>query len=213
LADIFEDCPLKEKIRSKLPYLFSIAELKSSRAGKIGMEVGSVRERILVALLIHKFGEKNLETQIPITEPETDVKLFGTPVSIKTITGNSGVKVIWTVDAKKAQEFYENYIPACEILLAQIKWDIKQRNNKKEVHPGGLFWIPLGVQKKVLAELGKERYLKLPKVGTNPRGVEISKEGLVRLLQDKNTRCIEITWKRTQIEYNPYKRWTDCWKE
>ena len=52
------------------------------------MEVGSVREKIIIALLIYKFGKENVETEIPITEPEVDVKLFGNPVSIKTIYGN-----------------------------------------------------------------------------------------------------------------------------
>ncbi|MBI2251284.1 MAG: ThaI family type II restriction endonuclease [Armatimonadetes bacterium] len=110
--EIFEDKKLIEKIQRRLPYLFQLAELESSRAGKTGMEVGSVRERIIVALLIYKFGEVNVETEIPITEPEVDAKLFGESVSIKTITGKSfgGVKLIWTVDAQKAREFSENYI-------------------------------------------------------------------------------------------------------
>ncbi len=87
LIKIFEDKQLLEKIQKRLPYLFQLAELESSRAGKTGMEVGSIRERIIVALLIYKFGEANVETEIPITEPEVDVKLFGEPISIKTITG------------------------------------------------------------------------------------------------------------------------------
>jgi len=89
------------------------------------MEVGSIREKIIVALLIYKFGESNVETEIPITEPEVDVKLFGKPLSIKTITGKSlsGVKLIWTVDATKAYEFLESYQPHCDILLVQIVWE------------------------------------------------------------------------------------------
>jgi len=50
-------------------------------------------------LLIYKFGEENIETDIPITEYAVDVKLFGESLSIKIITGS--VKAIWTVDAKK----------------------------------------------------------------------------------------------------------------
>lgn len=112
LIEIFEDKKLTEKIKKRLPYLFQLAEIESSRAGKIGMEVGSLRERIMVSLLIYKFGETNVETEIPITEPEVDVKLFGEPISIKTITGKSfgGVKLIWTVDASKAKEFREAFI-------------------------------------------------------------------------------------------------------
>jgi len=86
LIEIFNDEKLVEKIKSRLPHLFQLAELESSRAGNTGMEVGSVRERIIVALLIYKFGEANVETEIPITEPEVDAKLFGEPVSIKTIS-------------------------------------------------------------------------------------------------------------------------------
>jgi len=54
------DAVLRRKIQKELPQLFHIAELESSRAGKIGMEVGSVRERILVALFIYKFGTDTL---------------------------------------------------------------------------------------------------------------------------------------------------------
>lgn len=46
LIEIFEDEKLVEKIRKRLPYLFHLAELESSRAGQIGMEVGSLRKRI-----------------------------------------------------------------------------------------------------------------------------------------------------------------------
>ena len=49
LVELFSDPVLQAQIRSKLPYLFRIAELESSRAGKIGMEVGSLREKILIA--------------------------------------------------------------------------------------------------------------------------------------------------------------------
>ena len=211
--EIFEDKVLVERIKNKLPHLFSIAELESSRAGKIGMEVGSTREKILVALLIYKFGGRNVETQIPITETEVDVRLYGQPLSIKTITGNGGVKVIWTLDAPKALEFFASYTPRCEILLAQIKWDLKEADIKEGVHQGGLFLIPVSVQKKIMSQIGKEKYLKLPKVGTNPRGVEISKEGLLMLLQDRDTKCIEIVWRHSKIDYNPYKKWVDYWKE
>lgn len=203
LSEIFEDKKLVEKIKSRLPYLFQIAELESSRAGKVGMEVGSVREKILIALLIYKFGEENVETKISITEPETDVKFFGHPISIKTITGMGGVKIIWTVDAQKAREFLENYTPKCDALLVQIKWD----------GVGNLFYIPLEVQQRILRSMGRENYLKLPKTGTNPRGVEISKEALLSLIGDPATKSIKINWQRSEIEYAPYQRWIDYWEK
>jgi len=205
LIEIFEDEKLVAKIKRRLPYLFQLAELESSRAGKTGMEVGSVRERIIVALLIYKFGEANVETQIPITEPEVDAKLFGEPVSIKTIAGKSfgGVKLIWTVDAQKAKEFRDNYYPNCDILLVQINWN----------DTGGFYYIPLEVQKKLFDEIGRQNYIKLPKPGTNPRGVEITKEALSTLVKNRESKRIEINWQRTKIEFNTYKRWVELWRE
>jgi len=205
LIEIFRDEKLVEKIKRRLPYLFQLAEIESSRAGKAGMEVGSVREKIIVALLIYKFGEANVETEIPITQSEVDVKLFGEPLSIKTITGKnfSGVKLIWTVDAQKAKEFCESYYPHCGMLLVQINWN----------DVGGFYYIPLEAQKRLFGKIGRENYIKLPKPGTNPRGVEITKEALLSLIGDNSSRSIAINWQRTKIEFNPYRRWVDLWEE
>ena len=205
LIEIFNDEKLIDKIKSRLPHLFQLAELESSRAGKIGMEVGSLREKIITALLIYKFGKENVETEIPITESEIDVNLFGVPISIKTITGTrfGGVKLVWTVDAKKAKEFRENYFPNCDILLIQINWD----------SVGGFYYIPLEVQKIIFKKMGSKKYIKLPKPGTNPRGVEITKEALSKIVNSKGTNFIKIPWQKTKLEYNPYKKWIDYWKE
>lgn len=46
LVEIFEDSSIKERIRRKLPHLFTIAELESSRAGKVGMEVDPVSGKL-----------------------------------------------------------------------------------------------------------------------------------------------------------------------
>ena len=156
-------------------------------------------------MLIYKFGEANVETKIPITEPEVDAKLFGAPVSIKTFTGKrlKGVKLIWTVDPKKCKEFQENYYPQCDILLVQINWNAQ----------GGFYYIPLEVQKSLFDKIGRNNYIRLPKPGTNPRGVEITKEALSSLVENSQSKRIVIDWQRKKIEFNPYKRWVDLWRE
>jgi hypothetical protein len=45
LIEIFEDKKLVEKIERRLPYLFQLAESESSRAGRVGMQVGSARDK------------------------------------------------------------------------------------------------------------------------------------------------------------------------
>ena len=62
IGSIFEDSKIVEKIKKKLPYLFQLTEIDNSRDGKLGMEVGSARERIVIALLIYK-GAIDLTTK------------------------------------------------------------------------------------------------------------------------------------------------------
>ncbi|WP_448587323.1 ThaI family type II restriction endonuclease [Thermocrinis sp.] len=205
LIELFKDTKTVIKIRKKLPKLFQIAQLESSKAGKAGMEVGTIRERIIIALLIYRFGEDNVDTNLSATESEIDVKLFGKGISIKTISGRalSGVKLIWTVDQAKAKEFMESYFPKSEMLLVHINWD----------DLGGFYYIPLEVQIDTFQELTREGYIKLPKEGTNPRGVEISERALEMLIKDERTKSIEINWFRSDIKFDVYKRWVDLRKE
>jgi len=205
IIDLFKDETLIERIKDKLPKLFQIADLESQRAGKIGMEVGSIRERIIVSLLIYKFGEKNVETAIPITEPEVDVRLFGKPISIKTKTGLgfSGIKLIWTVDAQNAKEFLYNYVPLCDMIFVQINWKSK----------GYLYYFPIEVQLEVFESIGRDNYIKLPSLGTNPRGVEISTKALQTLVKHEKSFKIEIDWKRDDLKFNSFKRWVDLWAQ
>jgi hypothetical protein len=205
LNELFKDEALTARIKKRLPQLFRIAELESSRAGKIGMQVGSVRETVIVSLLIYKFGENNVQTNIPITEAEIDVNLFGQPISIKTKTGKGfgGVKLVWTVDAQNAKVFQDSYYPSSDILFVQIVWGGK----------GGLYFIPVDIQRNLIEKMGGESYIKLPKPGTNPRGAEITKEALLSLIQNKETRVIVIDWQKPEIDYDPYKRWVDYWNE
>lgn len=203
LAEIFDDRALVAKIRERLPYLFQLAELEASRGGKVGMEVGSIREQIVVALLIYKFGRHNVEVT-PITTHEADILLCGQPVSIKTAKGTAHVKAIWTVDKQKVEEFVENYLPRSEMLLVQVNWGAR----------GKFAYIPLQAQLEVFREMGRQRYLRPPKPNTNPRGVEISGEALRRLLCHSQTRCIDIDWRKSEeISYDPYTRWIGYWEK
>lgn len=205
IVELFTDETIIAKIKDKLPKLFQIADLESQRAGKIGMEVGSIRERIIVSLLIYKFGEENVDTAIPITEPEVDVRLFGKPISIKTKSGSSfsGIKLIWTVDAQNAKEFLDNYVPSCDMIFVQINWQKK----------GCLYYFPIEVQLEVFGSIGRDNYIKLPSLGTNPRGVEISSKAIKDLVLHNNSYKIEIDWQKENLKFNSFKRWIDLWDQ
>lgn len=204
LDELFNDKLMVSKIKKKLPKMFQIAEIESSRAGKIGMEVGSLREKIIIALLIHKYGRKRINSNISITEPETDLLLDNKPISIKTITRNGGVKAVWTIDAQSSENFIKKYVPKCDIILIQIFW-----NSTK----GGFYFIPLEVQNTIFISLGRDKYLKMPKPGTNPRGIEYSKEAVRMFLSHSHTKKIEINWIKEKTEYDVYKRWEEYWSQ
>lgn len=205
ITELFTDQALVAKIQKRLPELFYLAELESSRAGKVGMEVGSAREKILIALLLYKFGEQNVETDLSIHKPEVDVIVFGRPLSIKTMTGVTfkSVKLIWTVDAGQAIEFSQRYVPSCDMLLVQVNWD----------NPGGVFLFSQEAQTEILEKMGRAEYIKLPKAGTNPRGVELSRKALNVLSKHPQTLKFPVQWHRTRVDYNPYRRWLDHWQE
>ena len=203
---LFDDELIIRRVKNKLPRLFQLAELESSRNGKIGMEIGSVRERILIALLMYKFGIDIVNPDIPITAPEVDVYVDDTPLSIKTFTTENGnfssIKLIWTVDSQKAQEFKDTYIPSCDMLLAKIYWN----------NVGKLMLFSKESHQKILSSIGRDRYIKLPKKNTNSRGVEISKEALTLLSDCHDTQVIDIKFTRGKIDYREvYTKWLDAW--
>lgn len=205
---LFDDEIIIRRVKNKLPRLFQLAELESSRNGKIGMEIGSVRERILIALLMYKFGIDIVNPDIPITAPEVDVYVDNTPLSIKTITTSSdrftSVKLIWTVDHNKALEFKNTYVPSCDMLLAKIRWN----------GMGKLLLFSQETQQKVLNDIGADKYIKIPKENTNARGVEISPEALKILENSEDTRCIDVNFVRGKIDYREvYTKWLDAWRE
>jgi len=55
------------------------------------------------------------------------------------------------------------------------------------------------------------------KKGTNPRGVEISNEGIKRLIEHRQAKKIDIFWEKPEIGadiiYKPYQRWVEIWAE
>lgn len=149
-----------------------------------------------------------VNSDIPITAPEVDVIVNDNPLSIKTMTTNSerwsSIKLIWTVDAKKALEFKNTYMPSCDMLVAKIRWNGE----------GKLLLFSKESQQQVLNDIGRDRYIKLPKENTNARGVEITAEALSILETNKDTRCVNINFTREKIDYREiYTKWLDAWRE
>ena len=197
--------PFRGRIIKVLPTLFNMVELENRRGKKLGMEVGTARERVLIALFMYIYGPDKIEFP-PSTSPELDVLVDGHPVSIKTksSSGFSGVKLVWTVDWGGISTFLASYRPASHLLYINILWG----------KTGSFSLIPQHLQAQTLQEIGIDRYTKVPPQDTNPRGVEISSEALALLLHDRDTQTLPIEWHRdTSLlgERALYHRWIELW--
>lgn len=206
--DLLEDEALVQKIKKRLPYLFYLAEKKISRKGTTGMEVGTLREQILIALFIHKFGRENV--QLERITGKHDVRVLGYPISIKTAKAKPGtpsLKVWWGSDNQKAKELKEQYRPSSILMAAIIKWG----------GDGELALIPKEVQEELFEEVGAENYLKIS-TGTNNRGVAIPGKIVSELLR-RSEKKISIRWQVPSFnsfkedEWTPYLEWLEYWEK
>ena len=197
--DIFTSVEFQDLIKSKLPKLFEIAEVESTRGGKIGMEVGILRERVLTSFFISKVGEDNVDSDSSATENSKDVQVNGDDISIKTFTGSgySGVKIFWTSDTESAKRVMDTYTPKFDLIVANINWG----SNK-----GGLYYVDKQTQRQVMDSVGRNKFLKISS-GSNNRGITYGTDILKKLLNHENSLKIEIDWVKTNEKFNIFERW------
>ena len=97
-----------------------------------------------------------------------------------------------------------NYQSESDMLFVHINWN----------QSGAIYLISKDTQNKILKKHGKDFYFKLPKQGTNPRGVEITGKAINELIGHSATKSIKIIWKRDEIKlYDPYDKWIELWKD
>lgn len=107
------------------------------------------------------------------------------------------------MDAISAINFMKNYEPSCDLILIHINWG----------GLGAFYYIPKSVQTKIFRDIGREKYISLPKAGTNPRGAEISIMALNQLVAQNTVLKIPINWIKEDIKHNPLKRWVELWEK
>lgn len=200
LVEKFEDDGFIKNVQANFPRMFHITELENSKNKRVGMEAGIQREKIIIEMFKYECGRGNVMNVLPKSAGhEVDVMLFGEPLSIKTLTGKikAGFKLKWISDEKVIKKFHEEYYPSCDILFAWIKWNTYK----------GIYYIPVEDQIKIFEEVGRDVYLKVPKTGTNSRGVEIRKHILLKLINNGMTPQIKIGWEKSKINDISHEEW------
>ena len=188
-----------ERLSSGLPQAFAIASIE---AGPRNPAVGILREQILVAFFINELGLQNIGIPTSGVNRGYDVLVGGKELSIKTILGNGGIKVLWTSDTSSVLHEVRNYMPEADIFLSRISWN-------KTVD--SLFYIPLSVQREVMEEMGGSKEYLHVAVSTNHRGINLSSGARNRLLSHAQTLKYPVNWIKQEIDHNPYERWQSFW--
>ena len=81
------------------------------------------------------------------------------------------------------------------MLFSHINWDGE----------GGLHYFTKDIQKSVLVEIGRLEYIKLPKPGTNSRGVEISTQAIRILAEHPRSMKITVKLEKKENQFDSYK--------
>lgn len=191
IMDLFSSDDFKEYMQKFWPKFVAIANAMSTHNGRIGQEVGKLRERALIYLLYRFLGEDIDEcpiddSDVGVHEKEKDVSIFDRDVSIKTLTGKNGkyspLKLSWVDDQDKAKEFIDNFKPTCDLLVACIDWG----------NVANIYYIDCETQTTVLDSLPSDKRLVLAKGYT--KGTRLHSQAWLEMLQHENTLKLPINW-------------------
>ena len=201
LRKLLQQPDQQELLNKGLPAAFDKANAKHRRKGKVGQEVGITREIILQAYLESRLGKESVTSAGGPTS-RNDLTIDGCPIEIKTVTGAGRVKVSWTVDTVKSDEFISEYKPTSDLLLVRIWWGQKRDS---------IFHIPQEVAEEVALNSGKE--LAKIKHDTNNRGVEYSKDSMDAMESHSQTLKIPIAWGEESKNSTALQDWLNYWNQ
>ena len=199
IVDLFKDDSAMSRLAAGLPRAFEMAALEMPKGNPA---IGLLREHILIGYFINHFGHDSIQQVDDGVKRGSDVFVCEQELSIKTITDDSNVKVLWTADTKKVKyEITEGYKPDCDIFLVNIYWDRECDS---------IFYIPAIVQSELHKSMGK-KYLHA-NTGTNHRGISISRDAMIRLKADSRVLKKAVYWNKTELKHSAYERWEEFWK-
>jgi hypothetical protein len=115
--------------------LYQSSQLECSRSSRLTPEVGSSREKDLISSLV---SNPLLEVNYVISnEKEEDVIVNNNNISIKHSSNKnnnqSGIKIIWTVDTEKRNEFIKIFKFNCDLIIVYVRFDKTIENGIIEI--------------------------------------------------------------------------------
>lgn len=115
--------------------LYQSSQTECSRSSGLTPEVGSSRERDLIASLA---SNPMLDVKYDISnEREEDVVIDNNNISIKHSSNKnnsqSGIKIIWTVDIDKRNDFLKHFVFNCDLIIVYVRFDKTLENGHFEI--------------------------------------------------------------------------------
>ena len=187
------------RLRRGLPEAFEMAGLELPNKNPA---VGFLREHAITGFFTSELGADKVQIPDAGTERGYDITVCGRTLSIKTVTGEGKIRLLWTPDSYKAGGEMEAYRPRHDLFIVRINWN-KCRD--------GVYYIPLSVQREIY-EQDPGHYLSVP-VGTNHRGAELKTASRNALFGHNDTIRIKVDWIKRGLNYTPYERWEKFWRD
>lgn len=184
-------------IQKKLPPAFQTVEdeLKGNPA------VGLLREQVILGMLIAFCKNEDIKLTESGVNPDADCYINSKPLSIKTVSYNGSIRLKWTSNAIKANQFINTYEPMCDLFVVRVAWG----------QYGEMRFIPLSTQKSVFRKLGAGKYLDYSG-STNTRGVNLSAEAELMLNDKPESISVPIYWVKSNTFINPVDKWVKYWQ-
>lgn len=160
--------------------LYQSSQIECSRSAGLTPEVGSSRERDVIASL---YNDKELCVEYNISNRnEEDVIVNGKKISIKHSSNKynscSGMKIVWTVDKTERIKFVKKFVFNCDLLIVYVRFD-KQNVNGELV----VMYIEKStlVAQQHLFGIRNEEIFKC--LNGNSRGVELRKKFFDKIIK------------------------------
>jgi hypothetical protein len=172
-----------EKYIKGLITLYQSSQMECSRSSGLTPEVGSSRERDLISSFVSNL-DLNVNYNI-MNDKEEDVIINDIKLSIKHSSNKSksqnGIKIIWTVDTEKRNEFLKNFTFNCDIIIVYVRFSEMLDKGELEV---------IFINKYNLNEIHNE-YKSTNKnifkcLDGNSRGIEFDKKFFEEMLKKLN---------------------------
>ena len=190
----------REHLYEGLPELFRKAEVENRRNGRLGQEIGNVRENIIRAYLQTQLGAVNVSPAGGPNNNLGDVMIGRDYLEVKTTMGVRGFKVSWAADDDSAARFRQQWKPQADLILVQVRWGSCCES----------FWhIPQEVYEEAAALEGALK----TRSGTNNRGTDFERRAVLYMMQHKDTLGLTINWGDQDKGEAGIFQWVNLWNE